>query len=701
MKQIKFLFLLLMLLVGVGSYAQTSTVEFVAGTDKGKNSKTDWKGKAGEDQVQKDGVTMYSNNALFAADKYLTKDYVLQKKELKFSCAKMILNVKFEGGENLSKLSANGFDADKKEWSGKATEVTFTVSGEVKFSKAIVTVQDKYPTTLSFAQETADVVMGNTYTYAATLKSGNDELADKTVSYTSQNPDVATVDNTGKLTLLKRGTAVIKATFAGDADYEAAEATLTLNVTLQPTTLTFVNPTAFTYFELNQKPIFPVLLKNGDTELTGKSIRFESSDQTVATISEDGVVTPLSLGSTTIKAIYDGDATYEAAEAETTFNVVDGKNIFYESFDNMDKRGGNDGEWNFLEIGTRPKDEDFDNLGWTDDFVIRGAYVYNASKCARLEMSSSLTTPALANLSGDAFLTFRAGQVRGIGDLELSISGGGSLAEKTVKLENGHFNDYLVVVKDATPETKITFKCSSGGAIFLDDVKIERAIVLNEATDNARKLDDNNGVTVDVAVERPLSPDYWNTFSLPFALDADHVADIFGEGTKLKEFDRWDADEQTLYFKDATEILAGMPYLIKPAEQVEDILLTDADIYSGEVTSGNTGVEFCAALNTKKLAASDVFLGTDGYLYHPDTETEGADQLKGFRAYFTGLTDLTNAKVNIDGTVTAISAVNGGAEAKAKADNKVYTIGGQYVGATTRGLAKGIYMVNGKKFVVK
>ena len=230
-------------------------------------------------------------------------------------------------------------------------------------------------------------------------------------------------------------------------------------------------------------------------------------------------------------------------------------------------------------------------------------------------------------------------------------------------------------------------------------MKIERAIVLNEATDNARKLDDNNGVTVDVAVERPLSPDYWNTLSLPFALDADHVADIFGEGTKLKEFDRWDADEQVIYFKDATEILAGMPYLIKPAEQVEDILLTDADIYSGEVTSGNAGVEFCAALNTKKLAASDVFLGTDGYLYHPDTETEGADQLKGFRAYFTGLTDLTNAKVNIDGTVTAISAVNGGAEAKA--DNKVYTIGGQYVGATTRGLAKGIYMVNGKKFVVK
>lgn len=36
-----------------------------------------------------------------------------------------------------------------------------------------------------------------------------------------------------------------------------------------------------------------------------------------------------------------------------------------------------------------------------------------------------------------------------------------------------------------------------------------------------------------------------------------------------------------------------------------------------------------------------------------------------------------------------------------KADNKVYTISGQYVGSNLNGLAKGIYIVNGKKIVVK
>lgn len=34
-------------------------------------------------------------------------------------------------------------------------------------------------------------------------------------------------------------------------------------------------------------------------------------------------------------------------------------------------------------------------------------------------------------------------------------------------------------------------------------------------------------------------------------------------------------------------------------------------------------------------------------------------------------------------------------------DNKVYSISGQYVGNTTNGLQKGIYIVNGKKIVVK
>ena len=95
-------------------------------------------------------------------------------------------------------------------------------------------------------------------------------------------------------------------------------------------------------------------------------------------------------------------------------------------------------------------------------------------------MSASATTPALTNLSGDAFLYFRAGRNRGTRtSLELSISGGGTLPINEVSLTQGEFTDFMVPIVDATPDTKITFKCSTGGCLFLDEVRIERAIYLD------------------------------------------------------------------------------------------------------------------------------------------------------------------------------------------------------------------------------
>ena len=40
-------------------------------------------------------------------------------------------------------------------------------------------------------------------------------------------------------------------------------------------------------------------------------------------------------------------------------------------------------------------------------------------------------------------------------------------------------------------------------------------------------------------------------------------------------------------------------------------------------------------------------------------------------------------------------------DTKAENDGNIYSIGGQYVGKDLKGLAKGIYVKNGKKIVVK
>ena len=516
MKQCKFLLMLLMLFLGMGAYAQT-TVEFVAGTDKGSNSQFGF--LAASDKIEKDGVTMSSDNATFATDVYQTQKTALSSRKLTFSSKKNITKIEFEGGENLALLTADSFDASTGVWSGKATDIRFTISskGMVKFTKVTVTLDD-------------------------------------------------------------------------------------------------------------------------------------------------------------------------------ASNVVDSKNIFTETFDKMDGEGGNDGNFDVLGSGNLSSD-DCDNAGWSHSGVGNG----KADKCVRIEMSASLTTPALANLKGDAFLFFRAAQNRNVAtSINLSISGGGSLSEKSVTLEKT-FNDYVVLIKGGTPETKIKFSCSAFGCFFLDNVKIERAIVLDEATDNAQTLSDNDKLTVNVAFNRPLSPDYWNTVALPFDVQAADLSKIFGEDVKVKEFDRWDAAAQTLFFKDAAAIVAGIPYLVKPAEAVGSLMLTDIKVVADAKTVTSGPVAFHAIFSPTTINASDVFLGTDGMLYRPDTDVEGADNMKGFRAFFSGLTDLTNAKVNIDGMLTSIDSISGNATVEAA---KVYTIDGQYVGNSTKGLKKGFYIVGGKKVVL-
>lgn len=605
MRKIKFLLMLALMLVGISSVAQTAIeVEFVAGVDKGKNEKLSW-GKAGADQVEKEGVTMKSDNALFAADKYMTKTYI-GNKSLTFSATKSIIKIQFVDGEGLSHLTAEGFDDATATWTGKAAEVTFVVKGEVNYAKAIVTLENK------------------------------------------------TIP-----------------------------------------TLTFDNPQTVAYAEFNDKFSFPVILKDGETVLTGMPIAYASSNPEVATIDNKGVLTPHSLGATIITASFAGNDSYEASEAEVTFYVVDGKNLFTETFDKMNGQGGNDN--NFSVWGSpfgNLSASQFDNQGWSYSGKSNGT----ANHCVRVEMSASVTTPALATLSGDAFIFFRAAQNRDAAtSINLSVLGGGTLSQKSVSLEK-QFNDYVVFIKDATPNTKVTFSCSAAGCYFLDNVKIERAIGLDEATDNSAVLEKNNGKEVNVMLKRTLVADSWNTLCLPFSMSNDAVQTVFGEGTVLKQMKEWNAAENVIYFETADAIVAGQPYIIKPVEAKESLLLQDQTVLNAVNNATSGDISFCGIMSSTQLSESDVFLGTDGELYLPNVAEENGDVLRGFRAYFKGINSIANTKVNIEGVVSGIENING---ATAYTNGKVYTLAGQYVANSTKGLMKGIYVVNGKKIVVR
>ena len=102
-------------------------------------------------------------------------------------------------------------------------EATETVTGSAKITITKATA------TLKFSAETATATVGSTTFQAPTLTVTPEGL--EGVKYTSSNTDVATVnETTGAVTLVAAGETTITAKFAGNDNYEAAEASYTLTV---------------------------------------------------------------------------------------------------------------------------------------------------------------------------------------------------------------------------------------------------------------------------------------------------------------------------------------------------------------------------------------------------------------------------------------------------------------------------------------
>lgn len=201
-----------------------------------------------------------------------------------------------------------------------------------------------------------------------------------------------------------------------------------------------------------------------------------------------------------------------------------------------------------------------------------------------------------------------------------------------------------------------------------------------------------------VGLTRTFSSGYWNTVCLPFSLSADSIKSIFGEGTLVKEFTS--ATETTMNFTDSETIEAGTPYLMKPAKNVSNYYFENvATVADKPKTITHGGYSFVGIYNATSLNSKDVFLGTDGKLYNPSTNSS---PLKGTRAYIQlpeGV-NTNGAKLNIDGfeDATGISSIT---NVKNIENDVFYNINGQIVGNDIDKLGKGLYIRNGKKVIVK
>lgn len=190
-----------------------------------------------------------------------------------------------------------------------------------------------------------------------------------------------------------------------------------------------------------------------------------------------------------------------------------------------------------------------------------------------------------------------------------------------------------------------------------------------------------------------------NTICLPFNVDASQFGSVFGDaGAKAYQFTS--VENNKLCFEEATSIEAGVPYLLKVAQAHEMGNVGEVEILVEEPKAVTVaGVTFKGTFNVKVLDEKNLFLGKDGNLKVPASTEGDNNKLKGMRAFFI-LPEKTQAahSLSFGGETTGIQAIVG---EKAVKDQGVYTISGVKVADNAANLSKGLYIVNGKKFIQK
>lgn len=234
-------------------------------------------------------------------------------------------------------------------------------------------------------------------------------------------------------------------------------------------------------------------------------------------------------------------------------------------------------------------------------------------------------------------------------------------------------------------------------------------------------ISQNNGYTYEaknnatVTLTKPLKKDVWNAICLPFSMTEQQVRNAFGEDARIAEFKKVDKDKDVALFgmHYYQLITAGKPCLIKPSQVSNTYTIQGVTIDAENaltVTDSNKKFDFVGTYATQEMPVNSHFLDSnDGKLYYITT----AKNISGLKAFLKPAENNSGAKLSIafdstdndqDNNTTGIEAIKDYTDqdaANSSANKGIYNINGQFLGTNPAILPQGIYVKNGKKFIVK
>lgn len=214
------------------------------------------------------------------------------------------------------------------------------------------------------------------------------------------------------------------------------------------------------------------------------------------------------------------------------------------------------------------------------------------------------------------------------------------------------------------------------------------------------------GITV-AQLHRTFKQGKYNTLVLPFALTQEQAEQVFGTGSVLESISRH--EDGVLKTESLTTTTAHIPFLLIPAQLTDDNIYRFPNILtvSGNAGYSNfTGGSMIGSYNAATTVSSSTISGKENYVISDNRFYLVANEsgtMRGTRAYLVLDTDAAGgeakAVIYIKDQTTGIDIPTNPIETEKM--TAVYDLQGRYISDNTSFLQKGIYIINGKKVMIK
>lgn len=450
-------------------------------------------------------------------------------------------------------------------------------------------------------------------------------------------------------------------------------------------------------------PTASVTLRNGEA-IPDAKLLYSSSNEKVASVDESTgeIITLNEFGTTTITAKYAGSDSYKESEGSYTLTYQDRlgeATIVFSAeknaFCNMPK--------NTSKLDPQQYCEFIAANGERYLFRTHGFYKHKVENGFLVSLGTG------GEVNSPKFLAPNGYAVRVIFEQKYNADRPHIFdVDKTNYIKNGEgvltgLNEYEFT--EIIPDTK-PFTISCNGICYIKKIEIfinpVPSLEISDTDFGAdAKIKEYDKTAVHFKLKRSfVADDTWYTICLPFNVAKEQLVEVFGgKKVELRTFDHMEG--MVMYFKSVENLDAGVPYLIKPNKNLDNLLFENVKIDMAahpDLQVGADGYFMKGTYQATELNpdGTNLFLGDNNTFFRP---SENDHRMKGTRVYFIIPRKAVGKVLSYD-TETIVDGIVDVEVNSQSNSQKVYNINGVYVGSSLKNLTPGVYIVDGKKVVV-